>query len=65
MGKRMFSGGSNQHDESNEDFECIGDNDYNPFLLGYNKIDKKRKFSALDIIESWNRELWSNHKELQ
>ena len=28
-------------------------------FLGYNKIDKKQKFSALDIVESQRKEMWS------
>ena len=44
MGKRMFSGGSNQHDESNEDFECIGDNDYNENDSGVEKEYEAEKF---------------------
>ena len=32
---------------------------YDLFLLGCNKPDKKQKFSALDIVESWSKETWS------
>ena len=28
-------------------------------FLGYNKIDKKEQFSALDIVESWIKKMWS------
>ena len=29
------------------------------FLLDYNKIHKKQKFSAHDIVESWSKDMWS------
>ena len=29
------------------------------FLLDYNKIHKIQKFSALDIVESQSKEMWS------
>ena len=29
------------------------------FLLGYNKLDKKQKFSAPDIVESGSKDVWS------
>ena len=29
------------------------------FLLGYNKIAKKQSFSAVDIVESRSKEMWS------
>ena len=29
------------------------------FLLDYDKIHKKQKFSALDIVESCSKEMWS------
>ena len=29
------------------------------FLLDYHKIQKKQKFSALDIVECLNKEMWS------
>ena len=32
---------------------------YYLFLLDYIKIHKKQKLSALDIIESWSKEMWS------
>ena len=28
------------------------------FLLDYNKIHKKQKFSAFDIVESQSKEMW-------
>ena len=28
------------------------------FLLDYNKIHKKQKFSAFNIVESWSKEMW-------
>ena len=28
------------------------------FLLEYNKVDKKQKFSAFDIFESWSKKMW-------
>ena len=28
-------------------------------FLGYNEIDKKQKFSALDIVEPRTKEMWS------
>ena len=32
---------------------------YDLFLLDYDKIHKKQKFSALDIVESCSKEMWS------
>ena len=29
------------------------------FLLDYNKIHEKQKFSAHDIVESWSKDMWS------
>ena len=29
------------------------------FLLGCSKVDKNQKFSALDIVESQHKEMWS------
>ena len=31
---------------------------YNLFLLDYNKIHKKQKFGALDVVESQSKEMW-------
>ena len=28
------------------------------FLLGYNKVDKKQKFSAFEMVESLSQEMW-------
>ena len=28
------------------------------FLLDYNKIHKKQKSSAFNIVESWSKEMW-------
>ena len=32
---------------------------YDLVLLGCNKIDKKQKFNASDVVESWSKEMWS------
>ena len=32
---------------------------YDLFLLDYNKVYKKQKFGALNILESQSKEMWS------
>lgn len=42
--KECFLEGVTDHDESNEDFECIGDNDYNENDSGVDKEYEAEKF---------------------
>ena len=40
-------------------FYCLYFFEYDLFLLDYNKIHKKQKFCARDIVESQRKEMWS------